>query len=133
MIVSAEEFIKLRTSDIAEEQHRASHDSADNAVWLDIIQNHPEYKFWVVHNKTIPVEMLELLAKDEDADVRAAVARKRKINDRIFELLSTDNDESVRYALIYNAKLSKEKKRLIHTEGSELLEAALQRQLAKTD
>lgn len=133
MIVSAEEFIKLRTSDKKEEQDRASRDHADNRVWLDIIKNYPEYKVWIVHNKTIPVDILESLAKDEEIEVREAVARKRKINDRIFELLSADKDESVRYALICNTKLSKEKKELIHTEGSNWLKAALQEQLAKAD
>jgi hypothetical protein len=133
MINSAEEFIKLRTSDIIEEQYRASHDNADSTVWLDIIQNHPEYKVWVVHNKTIPIEILELLSKDENVEVREAVARKRKINDTIFELLSIDKEESVRHALICNTKLSKEKKGLIHTEGSQWLKAALQEQLTKID
>lgn len=133
MITSVEEFIKLRTGDKKEDQDRASLDSANNAVWLDIVQNHPEYRVWVVHNKTIPVDILELLAEDENAAVRAAVARKRKINDKIFNLLSVDKDENVRYALICNTKLQKEKKRLIQTDGSQWLKSTLDEQLAKAD
>jgi hypothetical protein len=126
MITSAEEFIKLRTSEIKEEQDRASLDSADNTIWLDIIHNYPDYKVWVVHNKTIPIEILEKLAADENAEVRAAVARKRKINDRIFDLLSVDKDENVRYALMCNTKLQKEKKKLIQTGGSQWLKSTLE-------
>ena len=133
MISSAEEFIKLRTSDIKEEQDRASLDSADNTTWLDIFHNYPDFRVWVVHNKTIPVEILEQLAEDENAEVRAAVARKRKINNRIFNLLSVDQDENVRYALLCNTKLQKEKKKLIKTDDSQWLKATLYEQMAKAD
>ena len=67
MISSAEEFLKLRTSEIKEEQDRASLGCADNNIWLEIIHNYPDYKFWVVHNKTIPIDILEQLAEDENA------------------------------------------------------------------
>ena len=133
MIASAEEFIRLRTSDLKEEQDRATHESADATVWVDLITNFPGYKVWVVQNKTIPIEILETLAKDEDAEVREAVARKSKINDRIFNWLAVDTDENVRYALICNTKLPKDKKRLIDTERSEWLKKALHEQLSKAE
>ena len=133
MINSAENFIKLRISDNLEEQHRASFDEADEAVWLEIIHKYPEYKEWVIHNKTVPIQILEILAQDEDASVREAVARKRKINDYIFNILSTDKEEQVRYALISNTKLSKEKKIRIQTNDSPWLAKALKEQLSKDD
>ncbi len=110
MIISAQEFIQLRTSDQKEEQERASREPAENLVWLDVIQKFPDYKVWVVHNKTVPVEILEILAQDKRVEVRISVAMKRKINDNIFNLLSGDKDESVRHALLCNTKLSKDKK-----------------------
>jgi len=64
MINSAEEFISLRTSDVNAEYYRASHDDAEDATWLDIIQRFPAYKVWVIHNKTIPLTILEILALD---------------------------------------------------------------------
>ena len=131
MIISAEEFIRLRTSDLPIEQERASRDTAENLVWLDIIQNFPDYKTWVIHNKTIPIEILEILAEDKEVEVRAAVARKRKINDKIFGLLSVDNDESVKHALITNTKLGNDKKMLINVEGSQWLKTALEEQLSR--
>lgn len=131
MIVSAEEFIRLRTSDLKKEQDRASHDSAAITVWVDLITNYPDYKVWVVHNKSIPIDILETLAKDEDAEVREAVARKRKINERIFNWLAVDTDENVKYALICNTKLPKYKKKLIDIKHSEWLRNALNEQLSK--
>ena len=131
MIISAEEFIRLRTSDVPEEQEQASRDTAENLVWLDIIQNFPGYKTWIVHNKTVPIKILEILAQDKEAKVRTEVARKRKIHDKIFDLLSVDKDEGVRHALINNTKLSMDKKMLINVEGSQWLETALKEQLTR--
>ena len=130
MIISAEEFLRLRTSDLQEDQFRASTDTADISVWLDIIQNHPDFKVWVVHNKTIPLEILSLLARDRDPNVRSAVAGKRKIDENIFNLLSTDPDESVRYALICNTNLSKDSLLSIQVDDSEWLQLALKEKLA---
>jgi hypothetical protein len=109
MITSAEEFVTLRQSDNMADQHRASHDTADYAVWVDVINRYAEFKTWVIHNKTIPIEILETLTSDKDPKVRAAVARKRKVNDAIFNVLSVDRDEDVRYALMCNTKLSLDK------------------------
>lgn len=130
MIASAEEFIRLRTSDLKEEQDRASRDMADTSIWMEVITKFPNYKVWVVHNKSIPIDILEILAQDRDAEVRAAVARKRKINDKIFSWLAVDTDENVKYALICNTKLPKNKKMLIDTKQSEWLKEALNKQLS---
>ena len=83
MITSAKEFKELR--DLNDD--RATHDSADVKVWRMVIDNYPDYKIWVIHNKTVPIEIIELLVLDLDPKVRGAVARKRKINDKIFDLL----------------------------------------------
>ena len=118
MIKTADEFIALRQSDNMDEQYRASHDSADLNVWLDVIKNYPDFKTWVIHNKTIPIEILETLSADKDPNVRSDIARKRKINDKIFALLSVDPDENVRYALMCNTKLTLDKKRAIKMDDS---------------
>lgn len=105
MISSAEEFIKLRESLVSEEYHRAAHDEASELVWLDVIKKFPEMKSWVAHNKTIPLSILEVLAKDQDADVRESVARKRKLSRDLFILLSQDTESSVLYTLAGNPKI----------------------------
>ena len=76
-------------------------------------------KVWVIHNKTIQIEILEKSAIDIDPDVRSTVARKRKINDKIIELLSNDSDENVKYSLICNTKIGLEHLRTISTDGSD--------------
>lgn len=121
MIKTADEFIALRQSANLDEQHRASHDNADISVWLDIIKNYPNFKTWVIHNKTIQIEILEILCEDKDPNVRSDVARKRKINDKIFNLLSVDPDENVRYALMCNTNLTLDKKQNIKMDDSQWL------------
>ena len=133
MIKSAEEFVRLRESEIQEEQHRASNDSAELEIWYEVIRKYPEFKEWVIHNKTIPIEILELLAEDKDPRVRSEVARKRKINDKIFSTLSIDQDENVRYALIFNTKFSKDKAKLklIKVDDSAWLQEKLEEKMTE--
>jgi len=118
MIKNSKEFIKLRESDNLEEQYRAGNDNADIKVWLDIIENYPNFKHWVIQNKTIQIEILEILCADKDSNIRAEVARKRKINDKIFNILSHDYDEKVRYALMCNTKLTIDEKQKIKVDDS---------------
>lgn len=121
MIETADEFARLRNSDQIDEQTRATHDSADINVWLDVINKFPDLKTWIIHNKTIQIEILELLSTDKNSEVRSAVARKRKINDKIFQALSADHDENVRFALICNTNLSVDKIKTIKVDDSNWL------------
>lgn len=121
MIKSADEFIRLRTSEIKEEYDRSAHETADISTWTEVIEKCPDYKEWVIHNKTVPIEILERLMLDQDPKIRSAVARKRKINDKIFLMLSRDNDENVRYALMCNTKLTVDKIKQIETADSDWL------------
>ncbi|MCZ8286095.1 MAG: HEAT repeat domain-containing protein [Bacteroidia bacterium] len=118
MIKTADEFITLRQSDNMDEQYRAGHDTSEISVWLEVIKNYPDFKTWVIHNKTIQIEILEILCSDDNPKVRADVAGKRKINDKIFDLLSVDSDENVRYALMCNTKLTLDKKQTIKMDDS---------------
>lgn len=71
-------------------------------VWLDVIARYPGMKEWVVHNKTIPIEILRLLADDEDPSIRREVLRKNKVLGRnkidraLVEKFASDPDEEVR-------------------------------------
>lgn len=121
MIKSADEFIRLRTSELQDEYERAANDAADISTWTEVIEKYPDFKEWVIHNKTVPIEILETLTLDKDPKIRSAVARKRKINDKIFRTLSRDKDESVRHALMWNTNLTVDKLRLIEISDSEWL------------
>ena len=43
-----------------------------------MIIDYPDLKKWVIHNKTVPLEILEQLSKDRNSNVRIEVARKKK-------------------------------------------------------
>ncbi len=126
MIKSAEEFKKLRESVSEQEYFRAANDESSIEVWMTILLKYPDLAFWVAHNKTIPLEILYILAEHEDENIREIVARKRKIDFRIFEILRNDLSQSVRYALLCNTKLTNNLKCLVNTEDSDWLKEKLE-------
>lgn len=77
MIDSADEFVRLRTSEEPAEYNRAATEEAAEQTWLDVIERFPEMRFWVVQNKTVPLSVLEILRHDSDERVRHMVTRKR--------------------------------------------------------
>lgn len=107
MIHSAKEFIELRNSSNPEEYYRATHETANEDIWLEVLKDYPEMTKWVIHNKTVPLSILRILAKSVDSDIRRDVARKRKLDNELFELLSQDEDEYVRGSLARNQKTPK--------------------------
>jgi hypothetical protein len=103
MIESAEEFVALRSSGAKSEYDRAAHESASLEVWRDVINSYPDYIEWVVHNKTVPLKILEELS-GFDADIRQWVAAKRKLSPELFERLARDRDPQVRIQITVNKK-----------------------------
>lgn len=103
MINSAEEFVLLRSSEIKIEYDQSTHDEAPICVWLDVIKRYPEYRTWVAHNKTVPIEVLEVLC-GFDEKIRRDVARKRKLSLALFERLANDPSSTVRVAVAVNKK-----------------------------
>jgi hypothetical protein len=104
-IESADEFVRLRFSDDPAEYNRAAHEDAPAAVWDELIESRPEMRKWVVHNKTVPLELLRRLAADPDFDVRCAVAGKRKLDRALFVELAADPAPEVRHRIAWNAKV----------------------------
>jgi hypothetical protein len=96
MIVSADEFIRLRYSDDPVEYRRAASEVAALDVWLEVIERHPDSRVWVARNKTVPVEVLSILAGDPNPEVRFAVSMKRKLTPELLRRLADDPDESIR-------------------------------------
>lgn len=105
MIISADEFVRLRVSNKMEEYSRAAVEDAPLEVWMDVVGRYPEMKKWVALNKTVPMEILRTLAVDPDWEVRATVASKRKLEGDLFELLSRDAVVAVRVQVARNAKV----------------------------
>ena len=95
MIQSAAEFIRLRCSSDPEEYRRAAHEDAPDHVWQEVIDRHPEMRFWVAHNKTVPLWALKKLARDRDPRVRGMVAMKRKLPIEILKTMTDDVSATV--------------------------------------
>lgn len=128
MISSAEEFVFLRTSEIFEEYTRAAYDDASDVVWMDVISKFPEMREWVAHNKTVPLNILEILAGDTNESVRSTVASKRKLSPELFDLLSQDKSEAVRERVACNKKVPIHiLRRLVNDPTMFVREAALKR------
>lgn len=104
MISSAREFIEIRNRGVKSEYDRASQEEAPIEVWREVVEGYPDYRKWVAHNKTVPVEILRELSTDMDSNVRDMVARKRKSPSDVLERLATDPDEGVRYVAAWNKK-----------------------------
>jgi hypothetical protein len=66
---------------------------------------YPDLKIWVGYNKTVPLSILRVLARDPEPRVRQSVADNRKLDPALFELLSLDEDSSVRASIAYNRKV----------------------------
>ena len=104
MIASADEFVPLRRSEHQEDYLRAANDTASPNVWLEIIRRFSDMRIWVAHNKTVPIEILSVLAHDPNPDIRVAVAMKNKLSDELFRLLANDTNNLVRERIAYNKK-----------------------------
>ena len=103
MIESSEDFIRLRTSPDPGDYRRAATEPAPVEVWRALIADHPDMRFWVAQNKTVPVEILATLAADPDPRVRSMVAQKRKLSPALQRQLARDADEGVRQRLAWNS------------------------------
>ncbi|MFD2329492.1 hypothetical protein ACFSR7_09595 [Cohnella sp. GCM10020058] len=104
MINSAEEFVRLRSSEKKDEYLKAAWDEAPVEVWLEVINRYPDMRKWVAHNKSIPVVIMEILAVDVDERVRFTVATKNRLPEDVQLILARDTSESVRQRIVYNKK-----------------------------
>ena len=127
-IATAKEFVALRASEDLTEQRRASHEEAEDGVWEEVIASYPDMRFWVAQNKTVPLEILRILAKDDDPRVRDMVARKRKLSAELLETLANDSSDSVRMAVVRHPRASEVLlRRLLEDPWAEVRKVALSR------
>lgn len=107
MIESAAEFYRLRSSEDPEEYGRAAREEAPESVWMEVISLYPDMKKWVAHNKSVPVQVLAILAADPDWRVRFMVASKRKLPEHLQLDLARDTDVGIRLRVACNAKATR--------------------------
>ncbi len=131
VILSADEFVRLRRSRLKSDYNRAAYDCAANEVWHDVIARFPEMKIWVVHNKTVPGEILEMLSVDEDAEVRIAVAMKRRTPPEVLLRLAGDSEFGVRMAVACNRKAPLSALRSLSMDSDERVATEAGRRMAE--
>jgi hypothetical protein len=128
MIESADQFVLLRTSEDIELYQRAANESATEGTWQEVIEKYPDMRVWVARNKTVPLNILEILSRDDNADARYAVAMKRKSGHDILQRLAQDPDESVRLRVALNPKTPKAVlEQLLHDKWFRVVEEAKNR------
>ena len=133
MIQSAQEFNALRTSRLPEEYERAAYEPAPMEVWEEIIATTPDMRGWVAHNKTVPLEILEVLARDEDSKVRFTVAMKRKLPEHLQLALARDPDSSVRHRIACNMKATREVLEILSGDSAEFVRDQARQALERMD
>ena len=69
---------------------------------LSILSKDSSVRYKVANNPNTPIDILEVLSKDEDNDVRYWVADNLNTPIDILRVLSKDEDSSVRYWVIRN-------------------------------
>ncbi|WP_248919916.1 hypothetical protein [Pseudomonas entomophila] len=124
MIDDAEEFIRLRSSRLKSEYDRSAWEEVPLSVWYEVIDKYPDYRQWVIHNKTVPLEILEYLCNFGER-LRTFVAEKRKLSPELFERLSRDVSSDVRTRIAVNKKTPLPiLERLMHDEDEDIVETA---------
>lgn len=104
MIISAEEFINLISSNIETNNRRAITEEADESVWESVIAKYPDYETFILQNETIPPNTINLLSKSKNWKTRHGIAKKRRSDTEILALLSNDEHPIVRQAIASNQK-----------------------------
>ncbi|MFF7160707.1 hypothetical protein ACFZBP_04805 [Streptomyces sp. NPDC008086] len=95
MIESAEEFIRLRESGDGGDYQRLKKEEAPAEVWRELVAHHPDMRFWVAFNRTVPADVLRQLAKDADWRVRDKVAGRRDTPPDVLGELARDAHDAV--------------------------------------
>lgn len=125
-LTSAEEFERLLESDEPKDRERARFGAGSTTFWINVIAQRPHLKVWVVRNKLVPLEVLEVLASDGDDSVRREVAGKRKLTRQLLERLSRDASETVRAGIAYNASTPRDILFGLCSDSSEFVRLAAQ-------
>lgn len=129
MINSAEEFVRLRSSEDPNEYRRSVTDIASEEVWFDVISRFPEMREWVALNKTLPESILWNLVRDRSPEVRFMVANRRQLTQDMLAELAKDSDETVRSRVCWNKHTPRLILEQLARDESSLVAEAARRQL----
>jgi hypothetical protein len=128
MITSFTEYIQL----LDHEEHPASRRAVIEPVSEDVLSRtiveRPDLKKSVILNKFVPTNLLVILVSDQDEDVRALVASKRKLPLAHLQTLAQDSADFVRRTVVNHPKITREiLEVLTQDEERDIAETARQR------
>lgn len=108
MISDINEYLRLCESDCQEDNRRIVLEELSEEVIVHILKYYPCKYSWLIHNKSVPIKVLEELVEKENEDIRFTIAMKKKCNRYIFERLICDKSDSIRFAVVRNNKLPRD-------------------------
>ncbi len=104
MIESVSHYLQLWSDEDASKRRLVVTESAAVSTWIDLVESHPELCDDIALNKSLPVEILELLATNASENVRFTVAMKSSLSASLFQLLANDSSETVRARIAFNKR-----------------------------
>jgi hypothetical protein len=88
-------------------------------VWHKLIRDYPEIHFWAAQNKTMPIEILTVLAEDEDYRVRLMVASKNSLTKELLIKLAKDKIFFVRQRVAFHKKITRDILEILSIDNEE--------------
>lgn len=104
-VENAEQFKLIWEQEIAS-PHLPNVIIENDQIWLDILENYPEFEYIVIQYPVSP-RVLAQLAVSKDDDIRGRVARFRRLNLATFHLLAQDPNPFIRKEIALNPKCPK--------------------------
>jgi asparagine synthetase A len=131
MFIRPEDFLGLIELNDEQSLQRLRSETATESVWEEIINKHPHARRAVTLNKTLPENILRLLARDTDPLVRADIAMRRALPEDIFAILSKDPEETVRARIVCNRKTPRALIQKLTDDSSIVVSSSAKKQLLK--
>lgn len=104
MIESVSHYLQLRSDESASKRRLITTEIAAVSTWIELVESHPELCDDIALNKSLPIEILELLANNASENVRYIVAMKGNLSANLFEHLASDSCETVRSRIAFNKR-----------------------------
>ena len=128
LIRNASEFIDTLEHPESTDHVLIRFGTASTETWLEIVRHSEDAAVWVALNKTIPVEVIEVLARHASARVRRFAAARNRVTPELIVLLSTDSDPGVRLRIAIHKKTGAEiLRQLLRDDWAEVVAIARKR------
>ncbi len=99
--------------------------SAEEYMMNMVINGDEEERYNIANSANVSVAILDLLAKDDNSDIRAMVAKRLNASQEILDLLSKDKSVHVRMAVAANTKSSPDTLALLAQDNDEYVNRAV--------